>query len=74
MTQDDSIDTRVDRIEQQLSVLQKDVTDIQVDVRVLKLTTASKVDLAQAKTSIIMWVVSTVFLAQLIPALLRGFS
>lgn len=88
MTQDETIDSRVARIEQHMSVLQGDVsvlkgdvavlrndmTELRVDINVLKLTTASKVDLAQARTSIIIWVVSTVFLAQLLPALLRGFS
>ena len=35
---------------------------------------ATKADLTEAKNSIIMWVVSAIFLAQLLPALLKKFG
>ena len=35
---------------------------------------ASKADVANAKNSIIMWVVSAILLAQLLPAILRKFG
>jgi hypothetical protein len=55
------------------------------DVAIIKATGATKVDLAElkselksdiadAKSSIIMWVVSAIFLAQLLPSLLKHFG
>lgn len=35
---------------------------------------ASKADVAEAKNSVIMWVVSAIFLAQLLPAVLKKFG
>lgn len=35
---------------------------------------ATKADLAEAKNSIIMWVVSAILLAQLLPAILKKFG
>lgn len=86
MTQDESIETRVAQIEQHVSVLQndvavmksdvgvlkKDITELRVDMNVLKLTSASKTDLERAKSSIIIWIVSAVFLAQLLPLLIKA--
>ena len=81
MTQDESIDSRVMRIEQRMAVVQSDVSelkkgvaDLRVDVGVLKLTSATKTDLEKAKTSIIVWVVGSVFLAQLLPTLLKAIG
>jgi hypothetical protein len=72
-------------MEARLSKLEADVTEIKIDLAVLKATCATKCDLAEvkaetkaalaeAKTSIIMWVVSAIFLAQLLPALLKKFG
>jgi hypothetical protein len=41
------------------------------DIAVIKSNYATKADVSDAKNSIIMWVVSAIFLAQLIPALLK---
>ena len=47
-----------------------------LDVRVAKIESnyATKADVLEAKNSIIMWVVSAILLAQLLPAILKKFG
>ena len=47
---------------------------IELDLGILKATSATKSDLAEAKTTIILWVVSAVILAQILPGLLKKFG
>lgn len=88
MTTDQNLETRAARIEQQLhvlegdlsiaaadlSVLQRDVTDLRVDIKVLLITGASKTDLERARTSIIVWTLSALLLAQWLPILLNAYG
>lgn len=58
-------------MEKRIDKLASDVAAIKLDLGILKATSATKADLAETKAAIIMWVVSAIFLAQLLPAVLR---
>lgn len=59
---------------ERVGALEKDASAIKVDVAVIKSNYATKSDVSEAKNSIIMWVVSAILLAQLLPALLKKFG
>ncbi len=52
---------------ERVATLEKDVAAIKTDVAVIKSNYATKADIAEAKYSIILWVVSAIFIAQLLP-------
>lgn len=81
----DSMDARVAKLEtiaektsERLVAIEKDMAIIKADLSGFKSeafrTFATKADLSDAKNSIIMWVVSAILLAQLLPALLKKFG
>ncbi|TFW35372.1 hypothetical protein E4O92_02180 [Massilia horti] len=47
---------------------------VEQELAVIKSNYATKADVLEAKNSIIMWVISAVFLAQVLPALLKQFG
>lgn len=67
-----------EKASERLVAIDKDLALIKGDLASFKQeafrTLATKADLAEAKNSIIMWVVSAIFLAQLLPALLKKFG
>lgn len=75
---------RVEKLETDVAAIKTDVAVIKAngatkaDVAELKgsfgeLRAATKSDIAEAKTTIILWVVGAIFLAQLLPAILKLF-
>lgn len=54
--------------------LEIDVATARTDLAIIKSNYATKADLAETKASIIMWIVGAVFIAQLVPALLKKFG
>lgn len=61
-------------MEKRIEKLESRLAAIELDLGILKATCATKADLAEAKTSIILWVVSAVVLAQILPGLLKQFG
>lgn len=61
-------------MEARLAKLEATLPQLQTDLAVLKSNYATKADVAEAKNSIIMWVVSAILLAQLLPPLLKKFG
>jgi hypothetical protein len=58
------LEALADKIVERLGTLERDVA-------VIKSNYATKGDIADAKNSIVMWVVSAILLAQLLPAVLK---
>ena len=65
---------RVAKIESIAEKTSVQLTALEKDVAVIKSNYATKADVAEAKNSVIMWVVSAILLAQLLPALLKKFG
>ncbi|MFL6676054.1 MAG: hypothetical protein ACJ8LG_22515 [Massilia sp.] len=61
---------RVGELAQGFADLNKRVMVVEQDLAVIKSNYATKADVLEAKNSVIMWVISAVFLAQLLPRLL----
>lgn len=81
----DGMDARVSKLEsiaektsERLGAIEKDLAVIRGDLASFKQEAfrafATKADVAEAKNSIIMWVVSAILLAQLLPAMLKKFG
>lgn len=64
---DRSMESRVQQLETELAT-------IKTDVAVIKSNYATKADVAEAKNAIIIWVVSAILLAQLLPVLMKKFG
>jgi hypothetical protein len=65
---------RVEKLESLAEKTIERLTVLDRDVAVIKSNYATKADIAEAKNGIIVWVVSAIFLAQLLPALLKKFG
>jgi hypothetical protein len=68
---------RITRLEQLAQTSGERLNAIERDVAVIKSNYATKADVADAKTSIIVWVVGAILVSQLlpaVPALLKGFG
>lgn len=56
-------------MQQRLKELEKDVQQMKTDLAVMRSNYATKADVSDAKTSIILWVVGAVVVSQIIPAI-----
>ena len=65
---------RLTVIENHVATCMELLTLLERDVAVIKSNYSTKADVLDAKASIIMWVVSAIFLAQLLPGLLKHFG
>ncbi|EPF3482888.1 hypothetical protein ACSR1M_004719 [Klebsiella pneumoniae] len=54
---------------QRIKYLEKDTQQMKTDLAVMRSNYATKADVSDAKTSIILWVVGAVVVTQLIPAI-----
>jgi hypothetical protein len=66
-----AVEQRLGNVEQRLGTVEQRLGAVEQDVAVIKSNYATKVDVVEAKNSVIMWVVSAIFLAQLLPLLLK---
>jgi hypothetical protein len=61
-------------MENRIQKLETELATIKTDVAVSKSNYVTKADVAEAKNTIIIWVVSAFLLAQLLPVLLKKFG
>lgn len=71
---DDRMEARVTKLELIAEKTSERLGALEKDVAVIKSNYATKADVSDAKNSIIMWVVSAILLAQLLPSLLKKFG
>ncbi|MGY4565327.1 hypothetical protein ACVWZ0_002733 [Erwinia sp. TECH1] len=63
-----------ERMLNRIKKLEEDMYIVRTDVAVIKASYATRADVSEAKQSIILWVVSAIFLVQLLPAFIHYFS
>ena len=61
-------------MEKRIEKLEIELAAIELDLGIIKANGVTKADLAKAKNAIILWVVTAVVLAQILPGLLRKFG
>jgi hypothetical protein len=71
---DGGMEARVTKLEAIVEKTSDRLAKLEQDVAVIKSNYSTKADVADAKNSIIMWVVSAILLAQLLPALMKKFG
>lgn len=71
---DDGMENRVKKLEEISEKTLNRLTELERDMAVIKSNYSTKSDVSEAKNSIIMWVVSAVLLAQVLPGILKKFG
>lgn len=70
----DDMEARIEKLEALAEKTGDRLAALERDVAVIKSNYSTKADVSDAKNSIIMWVVSAILLAQLLPPLLKKFG
>ncbi|WP_273818152.1 hypothetical protein [Providencia rettgeri] len=65
----DGMDSRISKLEAEVSKIKDSLNDIKIDVAVIKSNYAKKEDVVSSSNKIILWVVGAVVFSQLLPAL-----
>jgi hypothetical protein len=65
------MEARIGKLETLADKIAEPLATIERDVAVIKSNYATSSDIADAKNSIVMWVVSAILLAQLLPAVVK---
>lgn len=65
----DGMDTRIAKLESEVSKIKENLNDIKTDIAVIKSNYAKKEDVVSSANKIILWVAGVVVFAQLLPAL-----
>lgn len=68
------VEARIGKLEALADKIVERLGTLERDVAVIRSNYATKADISDAKNSIVMWVVSAILLAQLLPALLKKFG
>jgi hypothetical protein len=68
---EDNVELQIADLAKRLFAVEQRLGAVEQDVAVIKSNYATKADVVEAKNSVIMWVVSAVFFAQLLPLLLK---
>jgi hypothetical protein len=71
---DGGMESRIAKLEALAEQTRDRLVELDKDLAVMKSNYATKADVFDAKSAIIMWVVGAIFLAQLLPALLKKFG
>lgn len=71
---DGGMEARIAKLEALAEKTGDRLAALERDVAVIRSNYSTKADVSDAKSSIIMWVVSAILLAQLLPALLKKFG
>lgn len=71
---DGDMEARVAKLEHIAEKTSERLNALERDVAVIKSNYSTKADVSEAKNSIIMWVVSAILLAQLLPSILKKFG
>lgn len=58
----------------QVDAMGEEIIKMKTELAVIQSSFATKADVSEAKSSIIMWVVSASFFAQLLPVMLQAFK
>jgi hypothetical protein len=68
------LESLAEKTGERLTAIERDVAVIKTELQNMKANFASKADVSDASNKIIMWVVTAILLAQVLPPLLRKFG